>query len=640
LMKHDLVTSNEISFRKLKDNDSKKFSKTDIQTYLNNLNSGVEGSAITKFDESYAISKELEKAYGYDDMSLREKMEIKRVDKTDYLRLEFDSENPKLSYFVLKTFIDEFFNFYYSKQDNQINRAYMFYDTIVGQKKIILDSLTSGYNNYSKNNAIVALDEQSTSIVTQLKELEMARAEEEQKLFSNEAAKKNLEGYSTKYNRLKEDDFSKTVYSNKDIKDINDQISKLELKNLDSGFKDENIKKQIEELKKKRKELSTIIANSRRKVGDILDDKEKEFFVKYVDAETNYEMSKQSLSKINEALGQIRGQKGKLVKDNAFLHILGNQLEIARKEFEHYVDLRNAAELNKKSSENPLKVIEYPILPLKPESSKRALMSIFAAVATGTLTLLFLFFMSYFESTASNAAQLKKLTGYKPIGIVNTISPKQNYNLDDLFNQFTQNIEGDYFKESIRRVRTEIEHTDKKTFLFVSPKEQEGKSFIIALLAFTMRLKNSKVLIVDTNFKNNTLSSLSQSSQSAESLNTNGLAPFKSSELGFNIDLSRVDIIGNKGGHNSPSELLSGVDFKKKMEKLSANYDYIFFEAAAMNKYSDARELVDYVDKVIIIFDAKNKINNQDTEALSFVKKLGDKFLGAILNKVDLKNIS
>ncbi len=640
LMKHDLLAANEKeAFRTLNSTEKAKFSKKDIENYIKRLNEPIDSLAKNNFDGSYAVNQELEKAFEYDDMSLREKMDIKRLTKTDFLRFEFDSENPKLSYFVLKSYIDGFFDLYYSKQDTQVNRAVSFYERIASQKKGILDSLTLSYNNYKQNNAIVALDEQSSSIVTQLKELEIARSNEEQKVASYSAAKQNLEEYKNKFTKIQVEDFSKSLFNNQEMQLIVNQIFKLESQYVDGGMKDVSLQKKIVELKAKQLDLSRVLAKSTRKENDILDDKEKEYFGKYVDAETNLKMSSQSLNKINDAIGQIRGEKGKLVKDNAIVNIIGNQLEIARKEYEHYVDLRNAADLNKKSVENPLKVIEYPIMPLKPESSKRAMLSSFAAIATGTLTLLFLFFMSYFESSPSSPQLLKRLTGVKTIGVLNHLSNKSNNNLNQLFDQYTNQKDAEYFKESIRRIRSEIEHSDCKSFLFVSPKEQEGKSLIIATLAHVFMIKNAKVLIIDTNFKNNTLTQLSNSASQNQTLNSQGVSAYKSSDLGFQINLDKIDIIGNKGGHNSPSELLAGVDFKKKLEKLATTYDYIFFEAAALNNYSDARELIDYVDKLIIVFDAKNKINRTDTEALTFAKNSGTKLLGAILNKVDLKNI-
>jgi polysaccharide biosynthesis transport protein len=62
-------------------------------------------------------------------------------------------------------------------------------------------------------------------------------------------------------------------------------------------------------------------------------------------------------------------------------------------------------------------------------------------------------------------------------------------------------------------------------------------------------------------------------------------------------------------------------------------------KSETLGKYSDARELVDYVDKIIPIFDASTSLNQGEEEALAFYKSQGDKIMGSILNKVETKNI-
>ena len=143
--------------------------------------------------------------------------------------------------------------------------------------------------------------------------------------------------------------------------------------------------------------------------------------------------------------------------------------------------------------------------------------------------------------------------------------------------------------------------------------------------------------IIDTNFKNNTLTGMSvQPFESQNSITENGaqLNP-NATRLSIDINLSNATVVGNKGGYNSPSELLAGVDFKKKIRELGKQYDYIFLEAACLGKYSDARELVDYVDKIIPVFDASTSLNQSEEEALTFYKSQGDKMMGSILNKVE-----
>jgi predicted GTPase len=50
--------------------------------------------------------------------------------------------------------------------------------------------------------------------------------------------------------------------------------------------------------------------------------------------------------------------------------------------------------------------------------------------------------------------------------------------------------------------------------------------------------------------------------------------------------------------------------------------------------------LIDYVDKVIAVFDANTNLNHLDKESINYLKSMKEKMLGAILNKVQLKDLS
>ena len=72
---------------------------------------------------------------------------------------------------------------------------------------------------------------------------------------------------------------------------------------------------------------------------------------------------------------------------------------------------------------------------------------------------------------------------------------------------------------------------------------------------------------------------------------------------------------------------------------MSNNYDFVLMESASMNSYSDTKELAEYVDKVITVFAAESEIKQADKNSIEFLRSLGSKFMGAVLNKVDLKNL-
>jgi Mrp family chromosome partitioning ATPase len=163
------------------------------------------------------------------------------------------------------------------------------------------------------------------------------------------------------------------------------------------------------------------------------------------------------------------------------------------------------------------------------------------------------------------------------------------------------------------------------------------------------------VLIIDTNFKNNSLTHiLLRKNQNVRKLEQGifikgyigqsekhdmSEEDFASSII-YPTGHRGISIIGNNGGNESPSEIFAGRDFGEMIRKLSETYDYIIMEGAALNNYSDTKELIDYTDKVLTVFSAESVIKQLDRESIDYMKGLNGKFMGAVLNKVNTKELA
>jgi polysaccharide biosynthesis transport protein len=101
-----------------------------------------------------------------------------------------------------------------------------------------------------------------------------------------------------------------------------------------------------------------------------------------------------------------------------------------------------------------------------------------------------------------------------------------------------------------------------------------------------------------------------------------------------------VDIIGNVGANDSPSEIMAGRDFKQMIKSLSERYDCILMEGPALNDYSDSKELIDYADKVIPVYAADTSLNHHDREAIKYFKSINGKLMGTVLNKIQSKHLT
>jgi polysaccharide biosynthesis transport protein len=644
LVLHDLKYDSLHAFRRIY-MPSTGVTTAELSGYLNMLEHRTDSMGIVRPDTAFfKVANQIEKALGYDYETLAGKLDIKQSGKSDYLKIEYAAETAELSYFVVKSFCDEFLKYYYASRGRSTGKSVAFYDRLVSEKKRELDSLNNSLTKYSKDNEVVALVEQSQAIVTQIKDLEMVRNDQEKQLAASKEVLATYKSYDRMFTPITQDDYSKNVMTNDDMKRAFGELERLQSLYLDSGLKDENLKKRIADKRKELGELSKRIALARREETDPLKDKQKDIFMKSVDAESDRQAAEKSLAVINGRIAELRTRKMALVNNNADIRDFHQKLEVVKKEYDYAVDGQNRADIVRQStySEEPMKITEPAMPATHPERKNRRMLSAFAAVAATTIIAFVLFVLTYFDSSLTTPFQYTKQTGLPLLGVVNKLPPKLLTDFNNFFDRNTRRGDAEHFKEALRRIRHAIEGSGAQSFLFVSPKPQEGKSFLIGALAHSLMIKNKKVLIIDTNFKNNTLTGL----QTKAFLN-NPIADSSArrmpgtTDLGFALSLPKVDIIGNKGGHNSPSELLAGTDFRRKVEEFKKSYDYIFLESAAMNSYSDARELIDFADKVVCIFDANTALHKADKDTIDFLHVIdrGEMLLGGILNKAEMKNI-
>lgn len=644
LILHDLRPTDSVAmFRKLQLDEKSGISQEQIDKYLDALTLRPDSIGILEADKEHVyVARSLEKAMGYDYETVREKIDIKRVEKSQYMRVEFVAEKPELAYFVTKNFIDEFMNSFYMRKDTFENKTYKFYQHLVQEKKSVLDNLNNQQVNYARSNGLVAPMEQAQAIVAQIKEMEMARDDEQKKKVGYQ---KTLDVYAAQFKGYKDNlvgSYAESMNTNNDIRNLDKEIEKLNNKWVETGAKDANIQNNINELKAQKVSAVEKIAKSRYDNTNPALNKQNDLFLRYVEAQSDLGSTEQRVKSLNTRIEELYRKKTQLVGNNAIWNKLSKQIETAEAEYKYAIDKQNQADVIQQSGEQekPVRIIDPPIYPYKPESSKRALISAFAGVGAGTVATIFLFMLTYFDKSLSSIFQYEKQVGLPLLASLNKLNAKQWGDYDTFFNDDTKSKEAEFFKESLRKIRHAIESSGAKSFLITSLKDQEGKSFLIASLAYSFTLKHKKVLIIDTNFKNNTLSTMAVKPFENNPVTSEVKVLPSTTALGFMINMPTVDIIGNKGGHNSPSELLSGVDFKKKIADLGLSYDYIFLEAAAMSKYSDALELVDFVEKVIPVFDASTSLSSKDDSGLEFLKTLKDKVLGGVLNKADLKNLN
>lgn len=597
----------------------------------------------------------LAQAYEYNYEKLQKKLEIQRIGETDYLRIEFKSENPDLSYYAVNTFIREFFKAHNDDISHNENVALQFYTKQVSDRKDSLDAKIAQINDYKKTNSLVDVSHQRETVITLLKDLEMKREEMSQQIPALQNQLRILNNQIQRYNKVNMEALVQSMELGEGFSSINAEIESLNnqyVENLAAGKSTAAIEQRIEKL---RKDQAALIARNvpvSSKTIDKIDDQVRQWMQDWLQKQLDLELAKAAKNSYDQEIQKQNAKAGKLLTDDNQLARLTAEKERLEKEYLRATEEYDKARLYAEGTENPLAIVEPVALPDEPESKHRAVFSAFAAVAGGSLASIVLLLLAFFDTSVQLPAQFQRITRLPLLGSVNKIVAGK-INLYPLFHQRQHDSELEIFKENIRKLRTAIETSGAQSFLFVSPKEQEGKSFLIILLAYALGLNQKKILLIDTNFKNNTLSDFKTRTffevETEELPALRRMALFKAggqqTSMQFppgepaDLNLKNIDIVGNKGGSQSPSEVLAGKDFRQVIQNYGRKYDFIFLEAASMNKYSDARELVPFVEKVVAVISSESSTGHADKDSLEFLRSLEDKMLGGILNKVDLKNL-
>jgi polysaccharide biosynthesis transport protein len=279
---------------------------------------------------------------------------------------------------------------------------------------------------------------------------------------------------------------------------------------------------------------------------------------------------------------------------------------------------------------------------IKPERSGRKIIIAVGSIAAMMLSSLWIIIMDFLDQSVRAPSIFNKVVNVKLLAIANKIDLK-NKAIDEYFNlnEETKPDEEFLYLENLRKLRYEIEASGKKTILFTSTKDGEGKTTIIEALANSFSLSKKKVLIIDTNFSNNSLTEKFEAKPLLDKFSLNGEANIteKLNSIRSSTKIPYVDIIGCRESPFSPDELLQKDNLLEKLPVLTGAYDYVLMEGASLNNHADTKELLKYAEAVIVVFSAKSVIRQTDKDAIRFLKSHKEKLVGAVLNEVEEDNI-
>ncbi len=647
LLIHDLA-GEKSPFRTLEEEGIESIKTINLQSLVKSLEERIEALDGSQFERQEELDYlEVARAYEYDRESIDNVLVVYRKGKTDLLGIDFETEDPFLSAFCASTLADLFLVVNKFEQEKTYVEDFDFAKADTDKKKAALDSLRYSLNNYRIKHGLLNISDQAQDIIKIKSELEQLNTESAIEIGSSAESIKTIDSYLNKADINVIRDKVDKIATSEDVTYFTNEIAVLRDEYIDNPS--EKIYSQIEALQREKINTYERMAKQESEdLGNINKDLSKDLLATKIENELINSAGVASKEAITAALARKNSEARTLLTHYSRVDKLTGDMNIATDAYETAKDIENEAKVALTKAAYPLAIREKANVADEPQSSLKAVITAFSGVVGGTFATLALLMLAFMDNSLSNTHQFRKFSDIDLIGTLNELKQK-NVNLKELFGSELKNPPLEVFKESVRSLRHEIEQTDKKAFLFTSTKEQQGKTFLIIMLAHALTLKGKKVLLIDTNFKNNSLTRMFGENNMKNKLTSRLLGEANldkefetkhANSASSMFSMENVDILGNRGGMSSPSELFAGKEFRKLLENFTNTYDYIFLEGPALNKYADSKELIEYVDKVITVFSANNSVDAADKKSIDYLQKVNGKLMGAVLNKLDMANLN
>ncbi|WKV12885.1 exopolysaccharide transport family protein [Marivirga harenae] len=604
-------------------------------------------------DENSKLLRDILNDYGFTFNFFRNGFDIKRQPNTDFIQVSFVSGNPDRSAEAVNTYCDEFLRYYATTKRESSSESVTFFEELKKRKKDELDAKNQALKVFKSNNNLLTGRTDGDSRSSQLYELESQRDQINNNIYGLTL---KLEDYRTTLSEKTSGNSNiSTSNSNERILNIKKKIDNLNEKFISSGSNNAQLLDSLNLLRQQYKvELGLMERGSSPQSTQGLSAGEIRDLIKSTEIELQVQESR--LSDINYKINSIRGSLSSYANNEAILSTLERDVEVASNEYLAAVEKFNEAQNKLMASAGSIRQVYKAVPPASPEPSKRFIIIILAGFATFGLCVFVIILLEIIDTSIKTPAQFERLTGLRLSGSLVKIDTKK-LNYLNLFTKKQEQEELEQFKHFLRKIRYEIENDNAKTFLITSTKVGVGKTFVIFSLAFVLSMIKKRVLIIDTNFKNNALSKwlipakkkpkfLDQGKTDRTELKLYNEGQEEESQTHSEVELvqptkhKNIYIIGNGGGFESPEEIFFNKDFKSLIQGLSNKFDYILLEGSALNDYSDSKELVKYVDKIIPVFSAQETIKQLDKDSIAYLQKQPQKLSGAILNFVDHKNLN
>ncbi|GAB4270958.1 MAG TPA: hypothetical protein DIU37_01990 [Opitutae bacterium] len=549
-------------------------------------------------------------------------------------------EKPEYTQAYLNALMNEYLSFKREMRSETADRTFL---AITEEMMDLQKEIESGEDeklNFQKENNIVFIQEQGSSVGAYLAELNQQLAELETQYrfldtLSLDAIGERAQAVAELAKAKRKNNTEVVPAENHSGAALTSELYKLSEQYLVA-------KKELNLLKAQRDEYLTYMKGKHPKLAAVnleIERKENEMSVLKRQALHELKDEKEVLqSKISHLKDVIDEQEVKALDYSrrlAEFERINSRLDRQKSLLENLTASIQSIDINLNLDQEFLTILENasPAYAVRISIVKNLVMGVVAGVFMGVGIL---FIISILDSRIISVEDVENRFDQPLMGII----PFQKYD-GDILNPIKADDDRIIFAEACRNLRSSVlfggdENEAHQVVAVTSSVPGEGKSTMAANLAVTLAFAGKKTLLLDADLRRGVLHN------AFNVPNDKGLSDVIRERISFDDAIQRpgienLDFVAHGTTTKRPGELLSGVYFATMLEGLRKRYDFIVFDLPPVLATDDTPGFVQKVDGVLFVVRSNTTRVKQAKSAFHILMFRRAKILGIVLNAFDVR---
>lgn len=390
---------------------------------------------------------------------------------------------------------------------------------------------------------------------------------------------------------------------------------------------------------KKYESFTTLLVNSSKLSNEIIKQEDvtlsKSLIYTYAEIAKSETILKRTLQHLNIEKSQISSLKIMPLKDTQII-----QIKAQAKSPDLAADIANTIaelfsdEVKRIAKVDSVEIIDIAIPVANSVYPSVILNSVISAVVGGMLILIIVFLKHFTDNTIKTEGDIEKHTDSNVLGTVIKYNTKE-YEKGGLI---MEKDPGSPICESYRNIKnsvlfSNIDNNIKK-ILVTSSTKSEGKSTIVANLAYAMAEQGLSVIVVDCDFRRPSMHRKFKVS------NLIGLTDVLLNKDDYKNYIHRIndkfDILTSGKKPNNPAEVVGSNAISNLLDKLSEEYDYVLVDAPPLI-VSDPVIMTRAMNGIIYVVQSGVAVKDVVKRNIEKLKSTNTSILGCVINELDIK---